>query len=237
MPLSPKTILLVDDDREFAAMVAQYLNQDGFETDRVNNGEAALEYLRRRPVDAIVLDIMIPRLSGHEVLQRVRKEAGAPRVLILTAKGDEVDRVIGLESGADDYLAKPCSLRELAARLRAILRRAETPAIPFVDAPITAVGALAIDRLKRTAALDGEALSLTDAEYMVLCCLADAVGTSVSREVLMHSALGRRYRPHDRSIDVHVANLRRKLARRSKGDASLIRTIRGAGYMLIPQPD
>ncbi|MEO0425687.1 MAG: response regulator transcription factor [Pseudomonadota bacterium] len=237
MPLSAKTILLVDDDREFSAMVAQYLDQDGFETHRVHNGEAALDFLSRKPVDAMVLDIMMPRLSGHEVLQRVRKELASPRVLMLTAKGDEVDRVIGLESGADDYLAKPCSLRELAARLRAILRRDEAPGIPFGDAPKTSIGSLEIDRLRRTAALDGRSLRLTDAEYMVLCCLADTVGVPVSREVLMKTALGRRYEPYDRSIDVHVANLRRKLGRSPHREPSLIRTVRGAGYMLIPQPD
>ncbi len=148
-------------------------------------------------------------------------------VLMLTARGDEVDRVIGLETGADDYLAKPCSLRELAARLRAILRRVNAPG-PDAGAPLV-VGSLVVDPSRRTVEIDDAPVRVTGAEFAVLQSLASTPGVPVSKETLTRAALGREYVPYDRSIDVHIANLRKKLG----GSNDVIRTIRGAGYLLL----
>jgi DNA-binding response OmpR family regulator len=227
--------LLVDDDRELTAMLAQYLAREGFATAILHDGRRALETLvgvagpASRP-DIVILDVMLPGMSGLDVLRGLRSMTAPPPVLMLTARGDDVDRIHGLELGADDYLAKPFNPRELVARMRAILRRASDRAQP--DEPIT-LGPLRLDPARQSTMLDGQSVDLTAAEFRVLDVLVRAAGRVVSRESLTELALGRKLELYDRSIDTHISNLRRKL-RQGDTDTVEIRGIRGAGYLLAP---
>jgi DNA-binding response OmpR family regulator len=229
------SVLMVDDDTELCEMVVAYLRDDGFKASAVHSGEQALKAVRMHSYDVMILDIMMPGMSGHEVLRRLqaRPSGLAPMpVLMLTARGDEVDRIVGLETGADDYLAKPCNLRELSARLRAILRRSmraagETPGEPT----IMSVAGIELDVGRRQVSQSGETKTLTGAEFAVLKTLMEFAGQTVSKEALTKAALGREYMPYDRSIDVHVANLRKKLGQ-TDSTGSLIKTVRGSGYQL-----
>lgn len=229
--------MIVDDDTEFCSMVVEYLSQDGFDVDAVHSGWDALDRLSRRQVDAMVLDVMMPGMSGQELLRQLRA-ANSPiatiPVVMLTARGDEIDRVVGLEIGADDYVAKPCSLRELAARLRAILRRAATAAAPSALSDVLRIGDIELNRTLRSVRSGDSALKLTGAEFAVLQCLMESAGFAVGKEKLVRVALGRKFYPDDRSIDVHIANLRKKIDDGERGE-SRIRTIRGAGYLLVAQ--
>ncbi len=219
-------LLLVDDDAELCAMLREYLEPEGFGAESAENGQSALERLARGGIDLVVLDVMLPGLSGFEVLRRLRATSRVP-VLMLTARGEEIDRVVGLEMGADDYLAKPFSPRELVARIRAVLRR-------MADAPaggLLAFGTLTLDVRAHRAQVEGEDLELTSAELRILELLMQADTRTVGREELMQQALGRRLLPTDRSLDTHVSNLRRKLARFT--DRIRIQGVRGAGYALM----
>ena len=219
-------LLLVDDDAELCAMLREYLEPEGFGAETAENGQSALERLARGGIDLVVLDVMLPGLSGFEVLRRLRATSRVP-VLMLTARGEEIDRVVGLEMGADDYLAKPFSPRELVARIRAVLRR-------MADAPaggLLSFGALTLDVRAHRAQIDGADLELTSAELRILELLMQADTRTVTREELMQQALGRRLLPTDRSLDTHISNLRRKLARHT--DHIRIQGVRGAGYALM----
>jgi two-component system response regulator CpxR len=224
-------VLMVDDDRELCRMVVRYLSQDGFEIAAVHDGRSALQAVEAARYDLMILDVMMPGMTGHDVLRQIMTMPGdlaAMPILMLTARGDEIDRVIGLETGADDYLAKPCSLRELAARLRAILRRTLAVASQG-HLPSLSIGDVTLDAAARKATLRGEALKLTSAEFAILRLLMEAAGRTVPKDRLTMDALGRSYTPYDRSIDVHIGNLRRKLG----GDSgeSVIKTVRGRGYL------
>ena len=222
---APTQLLIVDDDVELCTMLAEYLGPEGFAVDTAGSAPRALERLGRGGLDLVVLDVMLPGLSGFEVLRRIRAVSRVP-VLMLTARGEEVDRVVGLEMGADDYLAKPFSPRELVARIRAILRRmAENP-----GSGVLSFGPLTLDPRAHRATVDGRDLTLTSAELRILELLIQADTRTVSREELMLQALGRRLLPTDRSLDTHVSNLRRKLARYTESVS--IRGVRGAGYAL-----
>jgi len=227
---------MVDDDADLCGMVVTYLVEDGFEASAVHDGSAALDVLKTESFDALILDLMMPGMSGHEVLRRLRTGSAAMTpmpVLMLTARGDDVDRIIGLESGADDYLAKPCNLRELAARLRAILRRSTHRSSGTSGRALSVeVGNIKLDATLRQASQAGKPLILTGAEFAILQILMEHAGEAVSKGLLMQSALGREYLPYDRSIDVHVANLRKKLHPSDAVDTP-IKTIRGLGYQLI----
>jgi two-component system response regulator CpxR len=219
-------LLLVDDDAELCAMLREYLEPEGFDAETAENGQSALERLARGGIDLVVLDVMLPGLSGFEVLRRLRATSRVP-VLMLTARGEEIDRVVGLEMGADDYLAKPFSPRELVARIRAVLRR-------MADAPaggLLSFGALRLDARAHRAQVDGADLELTSAELRILELLMQADTRTVTREELMQQALGRRLLPTDRSLDTHISNLRRKLERFT--DHIRIQGVRGAGYALM----
>ena len=219
-------LLLVDDDAELCAMLREYLEPEGFGAETAENGQSALERLARGGIDLVVLDVMLPGLSGFEVLRRLRATSRVP-VLMLTARGEEIDRVVGLEMGADDYLAKPFSPRELVARIRAVLRR-------MADAPaggLLSFGALTLDVRAHRAQIDGADLELTSAELRILELLMQADTRTVTREELMQQALGRRLLPTDRSLDTHISNLRRKLVRFT--DHIRIQGVRGAGYALM----
>jgi two-component system response regulator CpxR len=229
----PASLLIVDDDRELGQMLTEYLTGEGFQVALVRDGAEALDRLTAEPAhsfDLVILDVMLPSLSGFEVLRRLRHSLSVP-VIMLTAHGADVDRIVGLELGADDYLSKPFNPRELVARVRAVLRRfsprdADTPAHPV------SVGPLRLDPATFEVTLSGEAVRLTGTELRLLEVLMRAVGQVQSRESLTERVLGRRLTPYDRSIDTHVSNLRRKLG---LGDNGLpeIRSIRGAGYVLI----
>jgi DNA-binding response OmpR family regulator len=220
-------LLIVDDDQELCSMLAEYLGPEGFTVEVAGSGSAALERLARGGVELVVLDVMLPALSGFEVLRRVRAMSRIP-VIMLTARGEEVDRVIGLELGADDYLAKPFSPRELVARIRAVLRRmaGEPQSAPGV----LVWGPLRLDLRARKGEIEGEDLELTAAELRILELLVRADTRTVSREELMQQALGRRLLPTDRSLDTHVSNLRRKLGRLT--DRIAVQSVRGSGYAL-----
>ncbi len=228
----PSRILLVDDDRELTAMLAEYLGHEGFTVTAVHDGAEALHRLApvagERMADLVVLDVMLPGRNGLDVLRALRATESPPPVLMLTARGDEVDRIVGLELGADDYLAKPFNPRELVARMRAVLRRAGDRVL--AHEPVT-LGALKLDPARHRVTQQGAVVELTGAEFRVLETLIRALGRVVSRETLTEQALGRKLELYDRSIDTHVSNLRRKL-RFGPGAELEIRGIRGSGYLL-----
>jgi two-component system response regulator CpxR len=228
----PASLLIVDDDRELGQMLTEYLTGEGFQVTLLRDGAEALERLIEQtpPFDLVILDVMLPSLSGFEVLRRLRHSLSVP-VIMLTAHGADVDRIVGLELGADDYLSKPFNPRELVARVRAVLRRfsprdADMPAHPV------SVGPLRLDPATFEVTLSGQSVRLTGTELRLLEVLMRAVGQVQSRESLTERVLGRRLTPYDRSIDTHVSNLRRKLGLGENGLPE-IRSIRGAGYVLI----
>ena len=220
-------LLIVDDDNELCSMLVEYLGPEGFTAETAGTGSAALERVARGALDLVVLDVMLPQLSGFEVLRRLRAMSRIP-VIMLTARGEEVDRVIGLELGADDYLPKPFSPRELVARIRAVLRR--MTAEPQAAAGPVNWGPLRLDLRARRAEIEGKDLELTAAELRILELLVRADTRTVSREDLMLQALGRRLLPTDRSLDTHVSNLRRKLGKLTRRVSLL--SVRGSGYAL-----
>ena len=220
-------LLIVDDDHELCSMLVEYLGPEGFATETVGSGPKALERLGRSAVDLVVLDVMLPELSGFEVLRRIRAGSRVP-VIMLTARGEEVDRVVGLEMGADDYLAKPFSPRELVARVRAVLRR--MAADGQLPSGILSWGPLRLDLRGRRAQVNDQDLELTAAELRILELLVRADTKTVTRDELMTQALGRRLLPTDRSLDTHVSNLRRKLLKVT--DRVSLESVRGTGYAL-----
>lgn len=220
-------LLIVDDDHELCSMLVEYLGPEGFTTEMAGTGTAALDRVTRGGLDLVVLDVMLPELSGFEVLRRLRSVSRIP-VIMLTARGEEVDRVVGLELGADDYLAKPFSPRELVARIRAVLRRMAAEPQPVAGA--VTWGPLRLDLRARRAEVEGQDLELTAAELRILELLVRADTRTVSREDLMLQALGRRLLPTDRSLDTHVSNLRRKLGKQT--DRVAVQSVRGSGYAL-----
>jgi two-component system response regulator CpxR len=226
-----QTILIADDDTELCELLREYLGQEGFEVRLAHDGEQALAESRRPGLDAMVLDIMMPRMNGTDVLRNLRKESELP-VIMLTARGDDLDRIIGLELGADDYLAKPANPRELLARIRAILRRSTThSAIAVLE-----VEDLVLNQSRRELQLDGELKELTSTEFSILQLLLQRSGEVVDKKDLYLAALGREPVAYDRSIDMHVSNLRRKLGPAPDG-SDRIETIRGFGYLYRCQAD
>ncbi len=223
-------VLLVDDDIELSDLLREYLQQEGFDTDAVHDGEAGVARALDGSYDIVVLDVMMPRLDGVEALRRIRLASRVP-VLMLTAKGDDVDRIVGLELGADDYVPKPCTPRELAARLRAILRRVRSGDNGSADESLT-VGPLSLWPGRRRAQWRDEALALTSTEFSLLEVLARQAGRIVGKSELSEQALGRPLARFDRSIDVHVSSLRQKLGQRDDG-RSWIETVRGRGYQFL----
>jgi len=220
----PPTILIADDDTELCELLREYLGLEGFEVRLAFDGEQALVESRRPGVDAMVLDIMMPRINGIDVLRKLRKESELP-VIMLTARGDDLDRIIGLELGADDYLAKPANPRELLARIRAILRRSNTQS----TVATFEVGDLVLNQARRELHRDGLLIDLTSTEFSILQLLLQRSGEIVEKKDLYLAALGREPVAYDRSIDMHVSNLRRKLGLAIDG-TERIETIRGIGY-------
>ena len=219
-------LLLIDDDAELSRLVARFLSGEGFETVWASSGEAGIAAALAQPYSLILLDVMMPDTGGFEVLRRIRQRSRVP-VLMLTARGDTYDRVRGLEMGADDYLPKPFDPAELAARVRAILRRS-MPQGPL--APLVAFGDIELDPGARAVRRAGAPLDLTAVEFDLLAAFLRSPGTTVSREDLVRNVLRREFSPFDRSIDTHVCNLRRKLGPLSDG-AERIKGVRGSGYL------
>jgi DNA-binding response OmpR family regulator len=224
-------VLLVDDDLELCSMQGEYLSNEGFAVQMYHDGESGLEEALSGDYDLILLDVMMPKLNGIEVLRRLRIHSNVP-VLMLTAKGDDIDRIIGLELGADDYVSKPCTPRELVARVRAILRRADPDKQDSGQLQPLKVGSLAISAASRSATWHDELLDLTSTEFNLLEMLCRRAGRTISKEDLSLHTLGRPLARYDRSIDVHVSNLRQKLGTLKDG-RSPIQTIRGIGYQLV----
>jgi len=226
----PARILLVDDDVELATMLSDYLVRDGFEVLAVPDGESGVAEALSGRFALVVLDVMMPGIGGIEALRRIRAASTVP-VLMLTARGDDLDRIVGLELGADDYVPKPCLPRELAARLRAILRRSQQSAEPAAQAPLV-VGPLKLMPAQRRVEWDGTPVELTSTEFNLLEVLARNAGRPVSKADLSAQALGRPLARFDRNIDVHLSSIRHKLGQLPDG-RSCIQTVYRQGYQLI----
>lgn len=227
------SVLIVDDDEKLCRLLGDYLRPLGYIVDAVHDGRQGLERARTNQYGAVILDVMLPGMAGFDVLRELRRTSNVP-VLMLTALGEEVDRVAGLELGADDYLPKTFSARELLARLRAVLRRSmiTAAAAPESAQPAPVVnGPLWMDPAARTASLDDRPLTLTPVEYDLLLSLARAAGRVKTREHLLLEVADRDFEAFDRSIDVHISSLRRKLGDDPK-EPRFIETVRGAGYRL-----
>ena len=226
-------VLLTDDDQEFCLMVSDFLKAEGdFDIDMRHDGESGAVAAIGSDYDAIVLDVGLPKLNGFEVLKKIRRTHSTP-VLMLTARGDDIDRILGLEMGADDYVPKPCNLRELLARIRAVLRRtqdsqsaADTPANSRI------LGDLRIESGSQSVYRNNSIVPLTGAEYLVLESLTQGAGKVVDKDQIARHALGREVMPYDRSVDAHIANLRKKLGLLDNG-RQRIKTVRGKGYLFV----
>lgn len=223
-------ILIIDDDEELCELVSEYLGVEGFTTEAVHDGEKGLEKALSNDYEMAILDVMLPRKNGFDVLRDLRKSSKLP-VLMLTAKGDDMERIVGLEIGADDYLPKPFNPRELVARLRAVLRRVQDsdenkPALP----ESFTVDDIEVSLTARSAKIKGEDLNLTAVEFDLLVALLEQAGKIVKKEDLSKRVLDRRLSPFDRSLDMHVSNLRKKLGQRTD-ESERIKTIRSVGYI------
>jgi len=226
--VAPPRILIVDDDVELASLLRDYLSREGFAIEAVHDGASGLDRARSGEHAIVILDVMLPRMSGLDVLRALRTTSEVP-VLMLTARGDDVDRIVGLEMGADDYLPKPFNPRELAARVRAIQRRSEARTGAAAAREVLAAGDVSLDVGARVVRRAGDEIPLTSVEFALLELLLRTPGKIVTREAISEHVLGRRFSPFDRSIDVHVSNLRKKLGAAEGRDR--IKTVRGTGYL------
>jgi len=224
-------ILIIDDDKELCALLADFLKLEGFQTHAQHDGAEAINHCRSNYYDAIILDIMLPGMQGLDVLRHLREFSRTP-VLMLTARGEDTDRIVGLEMGADDYLPKPCNPRELAARLRAILRRYEGQAEPATTQHLS-IGHTKVNTTDRSATYKGESLKLTSAEFNVLHVLLSHAGHVVDKDNISQEALGRALSAYDRSVDVHVSKIRKKFS--ALGGENLILSVRGIGYQFTQE--
>ena len=221
-------LLIIDDDAELCLLLTEYLERAQFQVECEHEGRRGLERALRGEVDIVILDVMLPGIDGFEILRRLRAQSKVP-VLMLTARGEDTDRIVGLELGADDYLPKPFNPRELVARIRAILRRYEKPKS---GGGVLEVNGIRIDPGTREVFRHGDPVEVTTFEFDILEMLMRAAGRVLSRDDLMEQMYNRKASPFDRSIDMHVSHLRRKL----EGDKPLIKTVRGVGYQFCASP-
>ena len=224
-------VLLIDDDRELVELIRDYLEQDGFRVQVAHDGASGLALALQGEAEIVILDVMMPGMSGIQTLAAIRAASVLP-VLMLTARGDDVDRIVGLELGADDYVAKPCTPRELAARIRAILKRSGALAAPVPAGQPLRVGDLVVWPAQRLAEQGGQVLALTSTEFNLFEVLVRNAGHVVSKAELSQQALGRPLARFDRSIDVHMSSIRNKLGK-LPDDRSLIQTVIRQGYQLV----
>ena len=237
-PVAPQgktRVLVIDDDRKLCRLIRDYLEPMGYEVSAAHSGTDGVERAVGEAWDAVILDVMLPRLDGFEALKQIRRTSDVP-VLMLTARGEEADRIVGLEMGADDYLPKTFSTRELLARLRAVVRRTRSARPVQAEEQEIAVGILRIHPGARVAVLGDQPLGLTPVEFDLLLCLARAKGRVKTREALLDEIRDRHYEVFDRSVDVHISALRKKLGDDPK-TPQFIRTVRSAGYMWIDPDD
>ena len=227
--MRPPRVLLVDDDRELCQMLSEYLSAEHFEVRSVHDGGDALAALQADNFEIVILDVMLPSVGGFDVMRKLGASYSTP-ILMLTARGDDVDRIVGLELGADDYLSKPFNPRELVARIRAILRRSSNRPPRSVPDELT-VGPIVLNTGTRQVHVAAKPVALTGAEFRVLELLMRAAGQVISRDSMTEQALGRKLAAYDRSIDTHISNLRRKLDLES-GKNPEIKNVRGSGYTL-----
>ncbi|MCP4578304.1 MAG: response regulator transcription factor [Deltaproteobacteria bacterium] len=226
-------ILIIDDDEKLCRLVREYLGAMGYEVESAHTGSKGLKKALKRDYHAVILDVMLPEMDGFELLKQLRAESLVP-VLMLTSRGDETDRIVGLEMGADDYLPKTFSTRELLARLRSVIRRSQmTPAGPTKTERGLCFGSLRLNEDAHEAFLDDNRLDLTPIEYQLLQCLAKAKGRALSREQLLDVVADRNFDVYDRSIDMHISSLRGKLGDDPK-NPRFIRTVRSVGYLFMP---
>lgn len=225
-------VLMIEDDQRLAEMVRDYLGEVGFDVALAGTGAAGLSMLRQKGADAIILDLMLPDMDGLEVCREIRNTAGGPPILMLTAKGDPMDRIVGLELGADDYLPKPFEPRELLARMRAILRRGRAD----TAAEVLRFGRLEIDISAMIAQLDGRTCILTSHQFKLLEAMARSPGRVLSRDHLMDAVTGGTVEAFDRSIDVHISRIRAEIEDDPKKPRRVL-TIRGAGYVFAAKQD
>jgi DNA-binding response OmpR family regulator len=221
------TVLVVDDDQSISMLLQQYLQERGLDVYTVSSGLECLDFIVEQDVQAIVLDVMMPGIDGFETLREIRKVSNIP-VIMLTARGESMDRIIGLEMGADDYVSKPFEPRELLARLKALFRRMNRVSEPKLSTSIQ-IGDLELIVDQRKVLLNSEPISLTGMEFNILQILLERTGRVVTRDGMMNALKGEDWIVYDRSIDVHISHIRKKL-----GDASIIKTIRGVGYLVTP---
>jgi two-component system response regulator CpxR len=225
MVMKNDKLLIVDDDTGLTYLLTEYLHMEGYTVTCVHDGEAGVKKALEQKFDAIILDIILPKLNGFEALKAIRRHIQTP-VIMLTARGEDIDRIVGLETGADDYLPKPFNPRELVARIRAIFRRTKKIA---AQKPIIKQQNISVDCSQRIVRLKGEELELTNAEFNIVEMLVGAPEQAFSKQELTQYALGRKYTAFDRSIDVHISNVRTKLGNNSRGEP-YIKTVRGFGY-------
>ncbi len=230
-------LLVIDDDTELCSLVTKYLEVEGFQVDSVNDGQEGIGRALSGEYALVILDVMLPGVNGFDALRRIRAESRVP-VLMLSARAEDVERIVGLEIGADDYLGKPFNPHELVARIRAIIRRTQPkePLAPEkVIHPMLTVGDVELDKNAWKVRRAGEPVGLTALEFNLLELLLRSAGQVVPREELVQTLLGREFDPFDRSIDMHVSNLRKKLGRQANG-VERIKSVRGVGYV-YPHPD
>ena len=242
MAQSPtSSLLMIEDDARLAQMVVDYLGQSGFAVTHAPDGEQGLEHLQSMLPELVILDLMMPGMDGLEVCRRIRAlpgDAARVPVIMLTAKGDPMDRIIGLEMGADDYVPKPFEPRELLARIRAVLRRRGEPGTNHTtrSTPVLRFGSLEIDRDARTVQVGATACELTSYQFDLLVALAERAGRVLTRDQIMEAVRGRELEAFDRSIDVHIGRIRNAIEADSK-DPKRILTVRGVGYVFAKQQD
>ena len=237
MRMSTQRLLMIEDDARLAGMVGEYLTQSGFAVEHAGDGVSGLNLLQDKPFDLVVLDLMLPDIDGLEVCRRLRALPGdvaRTPVLMLTAKGDPMDRIIGLELGADDYLPKPFEPRELLARIRAVLRLHQPGAAP--EAQVLRFGTLEIDRDARIVTVGGQPAELTSYQFDLLVTLAERAGRVLTRDQIMEAVRGRELEAFDRSIDVHMGRIRAAIEADVKNPKRIL-TVRGVGYVLAKQQD
>jgi DNA-binding response OmpR family regulator len=230
-------LLMIEDDHRLAAMVSEYLTQSGFTVRHAPDGASGLAALQDGPIDLVLLDLMLPDADGLDICRAIRALPGAPArvpVLMLTAKGDAMDRIVGLELGADDYLPKPFEPRELLARIRAVLRRQDAP--PGAARQVMQFGSLEIDRDARTVAVSGTQRELTSYQFDLLVTLAERAGRVLTRDQIMEAVRGRELEAFDRSIDVHMGRIRAAIEADVKNPKRIL-TVRGVGYVFARQQD
>ena len=226
-----KHILIIDDDTELCELLQEYFSAEKIASESANDGLSGLNKIKDGGFDLVVLDVMLPEMNGLDVLKEIRKFSKIP-VIMLTAKGDEIDRILGLELGADDYIPKPFSPRELVARIKAVFRRLDMNNNPSNDSFKIELNGVVLDSSTKEVYKEGQNISLTEVEFSLLEQLMRSAGTVVERQDLAFKVLGRRLTYDDRSLDVHISNLRRKLGKNQSG-YDLIKTIRGIGYLYV----